>query len=676
MIKTFKVGLANEKNDWGSLREGYKALSDVVKARPELAKDVFEAFKVGLANEENNRYGLAKGYKALRDVVEARPELAKDIFSDILLPKSDYSELVLVLGAKCMKKCKIDDFKNLTNEQEKYLRVLSKLKYLKESEISYFINNYGADKIEDYSFGPQQRCMNVLMAKLGEESGLPKEETVNYRKDIENKTYQDNADWLEPASFKGAEVFGCWFPGYIKKTTKYLSVHDSVYWLPENMGDDKNKSFVSFVERNLVYTDNNAEKKVRSLNEMEIIAKNWKYLKPEEEKGSFKDILGICLSRKYEDQEYTAFATEAAKAGVSEETYKDYEDIYKAGLKVPEPFDSSKEFRFVNYVGRFLPRDDARVGFFGNYTDCCQHFSGVGKSCAISTIKDPYSQLFVIEKDGKIVAGSWVWENKEGKYRDVCFDNIEAIGNFAENPMINKIYEQAGIYLTEEANCRKVTIGMGYQDADVSGYNKTENIALPTQYGSAYSDAKGTQVLLAENKEAKPLDKTQESKRFVREACLLDFEKLDKISEICFPDSDAGLQKAGDRLSGLVLVDEIKGAVGYCLYDEEEKYISDMAVLPEYRKDKNASSQKLMAEMIKKIKEIGGEWSAELREGTTLRYMKIMQERGIVDMQIGEVDHVMDDGSKVYSVTFKPKETQREKTNKLSIQPDKNRDIR
>ena len=45
------------------------------------------------------------------------------------------------------------------------------------------------------------------------------------------------------------------------------------------------------------------------------------------------------------------------------------------------------------------------------------------------------------------------------------------------------------------------------------------------------------------------------------------------------------------------------------------------------------------------------------------RYMKIMQERGIVDMQIGEVDHVMDDGSKVYSVTFKPKETQRENFN-------------
>jgi hypothetical protein len=334
---------------------------------------------------------------------------------------------------------------------------------------------------------------------------------------------------------------------------------------------------------------------------------------------------------------------------------------------VPEPFDSTKEFKFGEYVGRFLPREDPRVGFFGQHTNCCQHYGGVGNACAISSIKDPYSQLFVIEKDGKIVAGSWVWENKEGEYREVCFDNIEAIGEFDKHPMVNQIYGQVGRYLTEEANCRRVTVGKGYQDADVSKYKDTEAIALPRHYDNGYSDAR-SQVLLAENKDAKPLDKTQESKRFVRDVCFLDYDAMDKISAKCFPDSDATLQEAGEGLTGLALVDEIKGVVGYCVYDEKERYISDMAVLPEYRSDKNASSRRLMAEMIKRVKEIGGEWKAELRDKTSLRYMNAMQERGIVDMQVGELDHEMDDGSKVYEVKFKVNE-QRKKTQDKQLAP-------
>jgi ribosomal protein S18 acetylase RimI-like enzyme len=218
-------------------------------------------------------------------------------------------------------------------------------------------------------------------------------------------------------------------------------------------------------------------------------------------------------------------------------------------------------------------------------------------------------------------------------------------------------------YLTEEENCRKVTIGIGYQDADVSAYKDTEAIALPRHYNNGYSDAR-SQVLLAENKDAKPLDKTQESKRFVRDVCFLDYDAMDKISAKCFPDSDATLQEAGEKLTGLVLVDEFKGVVGYCLYDKDERYISDMAVLPEYRTDKNASSRRLMAEMIKRVKEIGGEWKAELRDKTSLRYMKAMQERGIVDMQVGELDHEMDDGSKVYSVTFKVNEQRNKQQDK------------
>ena len=75
---------------------------------------------------------------------------------------------------------------------------------------------------------------------------------------------------------------------------------------------------------------------------------------------------------------------------------------------------------------------------------------------------------------------------------------------------------------------------------------------------------------------------------------------MGRVSEAVFPDSDKQLQ-APDNLAGFVIEDREKGVVGYCLYDSEEKSIYDMAVLPEYRTDENASSEKLFAEMMRTI---------------------------------------------------------------------------
>ena len=130
---------------------------------------------------------------------------------------------------------------------------------------------------------------------------------------------------------------------------------------------------------------------------------------------------------------------------------------------------------------------------------------------------------------------------------------------------------------------------------------------------------------------------------------------MNKISEQCFPDGDERLQSP-ERLTGLALVDKDKGVVGYCLYDKDERSIYDMAVLPEYRTDKHASSLRLLTEMTKKVKGIGGEWSAELRDSTTYRYLEIMQQRGLVALETHGIDHEMSDGSKVYSVTFRANE--------------------
>lgn len=539
--------------------------------------------------------------------------------------------------------------------------ILRHSRFASDKELAFALDTFGFEKIADSNiFQAQQRVMNVLVSQAAAEEGIPKEESRNFR--TENATdgvknfVTANDDWLLPASFKAAQIFGAWFPSYLKKTQAHLSTHDAVYWLPEPMSASKNESFSRFLQNNILY-DKDGKTVIRPLSELQIIANNWNGLSPEEEKGKYKDILACCMSKKYTNQRDASFASEAAKHGVDEYNYHNFEDIYLAGLKVPEPFDSKKRFQYVSesgsvYTGRFLPRDDVRVGFFGDYTDCCQHFSGVGRSCAISTVKEPYSQLFVIENSrGEIVAGSWTWENTEGQYREVCFDNIEAIGEFSRHPMVNAIYEQVGNYLTQEQNCRRVTIGLGYQDANTDRYNKVDVcVKLPKLYGAHYSDAH-SQVLLAENIQAEQLDRSQESLRYIRDVCFSDVEAMDRVADRCFPESDQQLQ-VPDKMSGLVIEDKEKGVVGYCLYDKEAKEIYDMAVLPEYRTDKNASSQKLFAELMRVIKQEGGEWHAELRDSTTYKYLKIMAERGVVTFEDHGLDHVMSDGSKVYKVSF------------------------
>ena len=147
---------------------------------------------------------------------------------------------------------------------------------------------------------------------------------------------------------------------------------------------------------------------------------------------------------------------------------------------------------------------------------------------------------------------------------------------------------------------------------------------------------------------------------------------MDRVSEAVFPDSDKQLQ-APDNLAGFVIEDREKGVVGYCLYDAQEKSIYDMAVLPEYRTDKNASSKKLFAEMMRTINKEGGEWSAEMRDKTTLKYLEIMAERGLVKFEKHGIDHTMSDGSQVVAVTFEPiRKEVRQATNKLKDKLDEN----
>jgi hypothetical protein len=725
VVAAFRHGLASDNNDEGSFRLAYRCLAEVIKANPqnsEVVNNVVAALKQGLASDANNGSSLWIAYDCMDDIVKANPackekvsdilieELAKERFNqnyndndedygnnyddedyyddgdyddnenyddeDDKIHFNVYEDAKIVALALCMKYKDKRVLPLLENTDYRVVTVARKMSHTLMEERTWLLGNVAVDDLAKMDISTTKKSFNILLSQLCKESNVEyKDLRSNDRSEAVNKLFKDNADWLLPAAYNSAEIMGGNLKTYINRLEPYTNVHDAVYWLPKPMDKESNASFCQFCNKYITY-NNEGQNLMRPQSELGIISANWKYLSEKERKLSYKDLLATCRGRKYPNQKYAEFATEAARWGIAKKTYKKWENFYAAGLDTPVPFDTSKRYSFTEtditekdgkkiekknvYVGRFLDRKDPRVGFFGDYTYCCQNIGkdNAGESCAKSTMKDPYSQLFVIEnKKGEIVAGSWVWENTEGKYRDVCFDNIEAHTDYAQKHFINEIYEQAAEDLCKNQNCHTVSIGLGYNDDWNNKYeNLNESIKLPKQYHNQYTDS-NSQVLLRENTNAKPLDHSKESERFIRNVCGDDRAEMQNVSSKCFYGDDKELQ-IPQRLSGKVLVDKDKGVVGYMLYDEKEKHVYDMAVLPQYRTDKNKSSFKLSLEVMKDLREKGGEWEAELREDTSLKLLQSLEKRGAVKLNVGGVDHTMQDPKdknkiyKFYSSSF------------------------
>lgn len=546
--------------------------------------------------------------------------------------------------------------------------------------------NFPADIILGFKPKNYQKILNMMMEKLANDPAASDLFRKHYWEVVGETTNSTNAkvlelrnqfhinkDWIVPSALKVMLTFGEDYQRYFNKINKYntivnkmlekgsdqvtkdniINLHDALYWLPDNLSEQNRKDYIEFIDKQLFYTDNQGILKHRSFNEMEIISKTWKNLSDQEKGKPFSELLAVIRAKKYADAKHIAFAEEAAKWGVPTCNYKKLENIFEQGLEVSPLIDTDKRFKRENLTGRFLPRDDPRTGFFGMHTDCCQHFNGAGSSCAISSVRDPFSQLFVVENEkGDIVAGSWVWESKIKKddqyYKAFCFDNIEAIGDYKNSVKVMQIYKDTLPFLASK-NYNKITVGLGYQDAVVDEFAEEKNpIPLNKDY-SGYTDAH-SQKLMLNNPAATPVDEN-EGDIYIVGAQEVHLSDMRKVSRKCFPAGDGELQVPEQDPQGLVLKDRGR-VVGYALWSEQEHSIYDMAVLPEYRKDKNFSSLKLLNAVVKKIKAIGGEWTAELRDNTSLRYMKLMSERGLINLSVGDIDHIMSDGTKVYQAKF------------------------
>lgn len=74
------------------------------------------------------------------------------------------------------------------------------------------------------------------------------------------------------------------------------------------------------------------------------------------------------------------------------------------------------------YTLEKLDANDPAVLLIGLDTSCCQHISGAGRSCAVHSYEQADSAVYVVRKNGKIVAQSWVWHNQEN---GVVLDSVE-----------------------------------------------------------------------------------------------------------------------------------------------------------------------------------------------------------------------------------------------------------
>jgi hypothetical protein len=199
----------------------------------------------------------------------------------------------------------------------------------------------------------------------------------------------------------------------------------------------------------------------------------------------------------------TVFASAVSQVPVSKSVAKQGALLWLASQRTTSIFPADMSFQSNGYAGRFEPRSSGLAPFIGELTDCCQHVGGAGEACAIDSQMNPTSGLFVVrDRDGRIVAQSWVWfdSGRDG----VCFDNIEwahgALTNDAKEARgktIQEVYKNAANHLAETWGV-DVTVGVGYTDRTViDGLEPAREMLEPDGYHDSYSDASGGQRQLA-----------------------------------------------------------------------------------------------------------------------------------------------------------------------------------
>jgi uncharacterized protein YjbI with pentapeptide repeats len=430
---------------------------------------------------------------------------------------------------------------------------------------------------------------------------------------------------------------------YAELRTRYPATfsqahHDACIWLPVG----SQQQLAGLGDYLLRHSDHN-------ITDLEIIAKNWKDLKPEQKELSFEALVKELKKNEYPNAKFAEFAHEAAKWGISQEEYPEMERRFLISQSVSSPFPLDKTWSVTGengntYTGRFLPRTDARGIFLGQHSASCQHPKGVSAQAAWYGQERPNSGFFVVENEkGEIIAQSWAWVSDDG---GLCFDNVEAkeLGN--RKKPVREIYQLAAQDLSSEYHT--ITLGTVMSKVDVSDLpeaaqldeadpNKVKALELPSDFMAeragvmqgGWADSfdketgKAAQVVLACNSELPKLN-SPPYPTWVAAGIDKDKEALKKIVEACYP---KGFQWV-DGGEHILLKSREGGIIGYAAIDTERRYIGDLAVMPEHRQH-----SKLLIDALANYlqqHDADKEWSLDSRPSTSYILLRRAEKDGLI----------------------------------------------
>ena len=189
----------------------------------------------------------------------------------------------------------------------------------------------------------------------------------------------------------------------------------------------------------------------------------------------------------YKGVDAVDFARECGKWAYSQYKFTELQNLWTSrDFKVeyiPKVTLSIGDWKFYT-----LDRMDVRGPFLGNYTNCCQHPTGAGASCALYGTTEPTSGFVVLEYRGEIKFQSWIWRDRS----ELVFDNIEG-------GCKTELYEEAkAVYLegvqsfVGKLGISRCLIGTGRSDIT---YNKEfwlsrNSCRFVNGHNNIYSDAR------------------------------------------------------------------------------------------------------------------------------------------------------------------------------------------
>lgn len=130
---------------------------------------------------------------------------------------------------------------------------------------------------------------------------------------------------------------------------------------------------------------------------------------------------------------------------------------------------------YGDYTIEMIDKNDIRGLVCGNAVNCCQTLgsdrrSGTygGSNCVYYGAEEETSTFFIISKNNRIIAQSWVWM----KGSQLTFDNIEVLGQEVRDS-IAKCYQLYANYVLKADNkIKRVTVGTGNSDLSLSKFWK------------------------------------------------------------------------------------------------------------------------------------------------------------------------------------------------------------